>query len=126
MSGDSPIPTRTVAVIWEPLEDVTILEDSEALIEIRRRWGRDYLDEQLQDAGGYQWERASFAGGDWPQLAGFWANEAYGGPFRTIFLQDPDRKRLYGINWLCYAPNMRKHLFMREAYAVAETFRLRP
>ena len=47
----------------------------------------------------------------------------FGGPFRTYFLYDPKRRRLYGINVFCYAPGMRKHPLIREVSAVAETMR---
>jgi len=115
-------PTRTVAVVWMPADGPEILEDHDALLELRRQWGRKYLEEELQDAGGFTWSTEMFLDEEHPMLAGFWDNQTYGGPFRTIFHYDPGRHRLYGVNWLCYAPELPKHVYMREAYAIAETF----
>ena len=116
-------PTRTVAVMWRgAIEDAAVLEDQAALLEQRRHWGEIYLEEELQDAGGYTWSTVSFMGAELPMLAGYWSGETYGGPFRSIFYYDESSKRLYGINWLCYAPNLPKHIYMRETQAIAETF----
>lgn len=116
-------PTRTVAVMWEPEPDPTVLEDRERLLEMRRQWASEFLEEELQDAGGFEWTRTLFATAEVPMLAGFWEADTYGGPFRTIFYHDPRANRIYGINLLTYAPNLPKHVYMREALAVAETFR---
>jgi hypothetical protein len=119
-------PTRTVAIIWEPATGPEILEDQDFLLERRRRWAEGYLDEQLQEAGGFAWSLTSFHGEELPELAGFWEGPTYGGPFRTTFYYDAETKRLFGINRLCYAPNMPKHVYMRETLAVAESFEPRP
>lgn len=119
-------PTRAAGIFYEVVEDASVLEDREQLLAIRRRWGSDFLEEQLQDAGGFRWTEVEFRGERLPMLAGFWDQEIRGGPFRTIFRYDEATGRLYGINWLCYAPRLDKHPFMREAHAVAETFVPRP
>jgi hypothetical protein len=119
-------PTRTVAIMWEPAAGPEVLEDKEYLLERRRRWAEGYLDESLQDAGGFVWSLSSFLGAELPELAGFWEGSTYGGPFRTTFYYDAATKRLFGINRLCYAPNLPKHVYMRETLAVAESFEPRP
>jgi hypothetical protein len=119
-------PTRTVAIAWEPAPGPEILDDHAYLLERRRRWGEGYLDETLQDAGGFVWSQSSFLGAELPELAGFWEGPTYGGPFRTTFYYDAPTKRLFGINRLCYAPNLPKHVYMRETLAVAESFEPRP
>jgi hypothetical protein len=115
-------PTRTVAVMWATLENTDALADRQWLLELRRRWGETFLEESLQDAGGFQWSEEIFLGREHLMLAGFWDNQTYGGPFRTLFHYDAASRRLFGINWLCYAPQLPKHPLMREAFAVAETF----
>jgi hypothetical protein len=115
-------PTRTVAVMWVTLENTDSLADREWLLELRRRWGGTFLEESLQDDGGYRWSEEMFLGKEHLMLAGFWDNQTYGGPFRTIFHYDAASRRLFGINWLCYAPQLPKHPLMREAFAVVETF----
>jgi hypothetical protein len=119
-------PTRTVAIMWQRVDDPAILTDEDQLLDLRRQWGRQFLDEDLQDSGGFTFSRELFLGVEVPMLAGFWEGETYGGPFRTIFYYDAPSARLYGINMLTYAPGMDKHPFMREAHAVAETFQPRP
>ena len=115
-------PTRTVAVMWVTLEGTEPLEDQDWLLELRRRWGRSFLEEELQDAGGFRFSQELFLGEEHWMLAGFWENETYGGPFRTLFHYDAATRRLFGINWLCYAPELPKHPLMREAFTIAETF----
>ncbi len=119
-------PTRTLAVMWQQVDNPNVLADQPFLLEQRRAWGKEFLDEDLSEAGGFEWTLEDFRGDTVPKLAGFWEGDTYGGPFRTIFLYDPHRRRLFGLNMLCYAPNMDKHPYMRETHALAETFRLRP
>ncbi len=116
-------PTRTASVYYLDNADSTLLDDRKQLLELRRRWGEKYLNQRLQEAGGFQWSKVDFAGRKLLTLSGFWEakDKDYGGPFRTFFLYAPKKKRLYGINVLTYAPGMRKHPFIREAMAVAET-----
>lgn len=118
-------PTRTVAVMWQRVDDPEVISREDELLELRRQWGRQFLDEELQDEGGFDFTRELFLGEEVPMLAGFWEGATYGGPFRTLFLYDPLKGRLYGVNLLAYAPAMDKHPFMREVRAVAETFRPR-
>lgn len=42
-------PTRAAGIFYELVEDASVLEDREQLLAIRRRWGADFLEEQLQD-----------------------------------------------------------------------------
>ena len=109
-------------MIWAPADGPQVLEDHERLLELRRGWGEQYLEERLQDAGGFTWSSTWYLERELPMVAGFWEGETYGGPFRTVFYYDEPTGRLYGINWLCYAPNLSKHVYMREALAIAETF----
>lgn len=115
-------PTRTVSIIWEKAESAEILEDPDALLERRRAWASAYLEESLQEAGDFAWSLVMFNGSELPELAGFWEGSTYGGPFRTTFFYDTSTGRLFGINRLCYAPNLPKHVYMRETLAIAETF----
>jgi hypothetical protein len=122
-------PTRSVTIFWKELSrlDEVDLEDTAALLALRRQWGV-FLDESLQDAFGYQWSREIFRREERPMLAGLYeTNEgAYGGPFRTVFVLDGASQRLYGVNWLCYRPSDDKHTWMREVHALAEAFVPRP
>lgn len=116
-------PTRGFSIYYLEKADSSLVADRDLLLELRRSWGSRFLEENLQDIAGFIWDETDFAGRRLPVLSGFWeAKEGtYGGPFRTIFLEDPESGRLYGINVLCYAPGMRKHPLIREAMAVAET-----
>ena len=118
-------PTRGVVVFWKTLEDPAgfDMEDPEALLELRRRWG-GFLDEALQDLYGYTWSTEMFRGETWPQLAGMYevVEAQVGGPFRTLFLLDEPTRRVFGINWFTYNPQGDKHPYLREARAVAGTF----
>jgi hypothetical protein len=118
-------PTRGVVVFWKTLEDPAgfDMEDPEALLELRRRWG-GFLDEALQDLYGYTWSTEMFRGETWPQLAGMYevVEAQVGGPFRTLFLLDEPSRRVFGINWFTYNPRGDKHPYLREARAVAGTF----
>jgi len=118
-------PTRAASVYYLDHADSTMLDDHDALLQLRRSWGERYLNEKLQDAGGFEWSKVDFAGRKLLTLSGFWEakEKDYGGPFRTFFLYQPEKHRLYGINVLTYAPGMRKHPYIREAMAVAETLR---
>jgi hypothetical protein len=121
-------PTRSVAVFWAQIDPADVdLDDHDALLELRRRWGH-FLDETLQDAFGFTWAGEMFRGEQWPMLAGMYETNVgeYGGPFRTVFLVDVPSQRLYGVNWLCFAPNLAKGPLMREVHALAETFVPRP
>jgi len=118
-------PTRGVVVFWKTLEDPEAfdMEDPEALLALRRRWGT-FLDEALQDLYGYTWSTEMFRGEPRPQLAGMYEvlSAQVGGPFRTLFLLDEPSRRLFGINWFTYNPQGDKHPYLREARAVAGTF----
>jgi hypothetical protein len=121
-------PTRTVAVFYTAAPDPAVLQDRDALLALRRRLGAALLQERLQEAGGLTWARADFRGDSTLTLAGFWESEGGegGGPFRTFFVYDAQRRRLYAINALVFCPGMDKHPWMREAIAVAESFRTLP
>ncbi len=118
-------PTRAVGIYYLDDAESTMIEDKEVLLDLRRSFGERFLDEELQDAGGYQWSEVNFAGKRLLTLSGFWQakKKDYGGPFRTFFLYEKEKRRLYGINLLTYAPGMRKHPYIREAMAVAETLK---
>jgi hypothetical protein len=117
-------PTRGFSVYYLENADSTMVTDQDLLLEMRRSWGARFLEENLQDIAGFEWDEAPLGGRQLPVLSGFWEAKKgdYGGPFQTYFYFDPNRQRLYGINVLCYAPGMRKHPLIREALAVAETF----
>jgi hypothetical protein len=119
-------PTRTVAVFWQDVPDADVLTRQEELLELRRAWGREFLEEDLQDGAGFTFSQELFLNEEVLKLAGFWEGETYGGPFRTLFYHDAPSGRLYGLNLLTYAPAMEKHPFMREVHAIAETFHPRP
>ncbi len=118
-------PTRAMSVYYKNDVDTQILEDREGLLELRRSWGARFLEENLQDVGGFRWNDEPFQEHRLQVLAGFWEAQegTFGGPFRTFFLYDEAKRRLYGINLLCYAPGMKKHTYMRETLAVAETLK---
>ena len=121
-------PTRSVVVFWKEVDPGEVdLEDTAALLALRRRWGL-FIDEALQDLFGYEWSLELFRGEEWPMLLGLYEipSADLGGPFRTIFLLDRDAGRLYGINTLCFNPNQDKVTWLREARAIADTFVPRP
>jgi hypothetical protein len=121
-------PTRGVAVFWKDVDPSSVdLEDRETLLALRRNWGT-FLDERLQDAFGFEWELDEFRREEWPLLSGLYetGKQAYGGPFRTVFLLDVMNNRLLGINWYVFFPNGAKHEYLREARIVADTFSPRP
>ena len=94
-------PTRGVAVCWKDVDPAAVdLSDRETLLALRRNWGV-FLDERLQDAFGFEWQMEDYRREEWPRLSGLYetGEEAYGGPFRTVFLLDVASRRLYGINW---------------------------
>jgi hypothetical protein len=117
-------PTRGVAIFWQEVDPAEVdLEDHDALLALRRRWGV-FLDERLQDAFGYEWQLDEYRREEWPLLSGLYetGDQSYGGPFRTIFLLDVSSRRLYGIDWYVFYPNGPKHEYLREARIVADTF----
>ena len=121
-------PTRGVAVFWKNVDPAQVdLGDHDALLELRRSWGR-FLDERLQDAFGFEWVRDEYRREEWPLLSGMYetGEQSYGGPFRTIFVLDVPGQRLYGINTYVFFPDGEKHEFLREARIVADTFSPRP
>jgi hypothetical protein len=116
-------PTRTASIYYLDDADSTIIDDHQVLLELRRSFGSRYLEEDLQDAAGYNWSEDVFAGKMRLVLSGYWQAKTgdYGGPFRTFFLYQPEKRRLYAINVLTYAPGMKKQPYIREATCVAET-----
>ena len=121
-------PTRGVAVFWKEVDPAEVdLSDQETLLALRRNWGA-FLDEGLQDAFGFEWSMDEFRREEWPRVSGLYetGEQAYGGPFRTVFLLDVMGNRLYGINWYVFFPNGAKNEFLREARIVADTFSPRP
>lgn len=116
-------PTRTASIYYMDDADSTAIKDHDLLLELRRSFGTRYLEEDLQDAAGYNWSEDVFAGEMHLVLSGYWQARTgdYGGPFRTFFLYQPEKRRLYAINVLTYAPGMKKRPYIREATCVAET-----
>jgi hypothetical protein len=59
-------------------------------------------------------------------MDGYWESsvDMYGGPFICFFVHDRVRGKIWMIDALVYAPGFDKHTLLREAVAVAETFRV--
>ncbi len=116
-------PTRTASIYYLDDADSTMLDDHDVLLELRRSFGARFLEEDLQDTAGFEWSEEIFAGKMTPVLSGFWQAKTgdYGGPFRTYFLYEAEKRRLYAVTVLTYAPGMQKRPYIREATCVAET-----
>ncbi len=65
-------PTRTASIYYLDDADSTIINDHEVLLELRRSFGARYLEEDLQDAAGYNWGEDIFAGKLHLVLSGYW------------------------------------------------------
>lgn len=124
-------PTRGVILFWKDVSEPGAWDmddpDPQVLLALRRQWGL-FIDEAIQDAYGHFWSATVFRGNTLPQLAGMYEVRSanLGGPFRTIFLTDIPGKRVFGVNTFTFNPQGDKHVYLREALAIAETFVPRP
>lgn len=116
-------PARVVTVYWLDGVAAEQAQRSDFLLGLQRdamwRLHRDTLIEERSEWVG------SIATG-LALLRGVWQNQedVAGGPFRTRFVYDRERARLYGVQASLFAPGRPKHAFMLELAAIQASFRL--
>ncbi len=119
-------PGRIVSVYWE--EGHAEMPPDDAILEIRRRIGWDFADEDEVDSASVRVFHAPFQGHDAVRIEGIWQNEKYtiGGPFRSIAFLEPGKSRLFLIDYAVYAPGFSKKYYLWELESVVETFSFDP
>ena len=72
------------------------------------------------------WSSSTLGPYDAVRMDGYWesSEDMYGGPFICFFIHDRVRARIWLVDCLVYAPGFDKNPLLREAWSVAETFRI--
>ena len=118
-------PTRSLGIFWADWETQPSLYHRDELFDLRAAyvWDRYDHDKMQRDRVRYTWTR--FGGYPAVRMSGYWYNDdtVVGGYFETYFLWDESSDLLWAVDLLTFAPGRKKHPYVRELRAVAETFR---
>jgi hypothetical protein len=117
-------PSRGISIVWKKVDDpAAMLNDRQALLEMRRTMGEKLHNEELLPST-FVWEDAVIGGVECLKLEGSWNSNVFagGGPFWCYFIPDPGTGRMFCLDLLVYAPNMDKMNYFRRLEAIASTF----
>ncbi|HUV36562.1 MAG TPA: DUF4837 family protein [Patescibacteria group bacterium] len=121
------LPHRGLTVSWRPWKARGLsVADSSALFDARADLAWKMYDKDVMRREIVFFRDGELGEYDAVIMEGYWENseDLFGGPFICFFVHDRVKSRLWIIDCLVYAPGFDKHVFIRELYAVAETFRI--
>lgn len=120
-------PVRGITISWLswPKRELTPA-DSLALYDFRSEIVWELHDREVMRPGLVSYGMDEFGPYSAVRMDGYWesSEDLYGGPFVCFFVHDRVRGRIWMVDCLVYAPGFDKHILLREAIAVAETFRV--
>lgn len=121
------LPHRGLTVSWRPWKGRGLsAADSTELFDARADLAWQMYDKDVMRRDIVYFRDGEFAEYDAVIMEGYWENseDLFGGPFICFFIHDRVKARLWIIDCLVYAPGFDKHIFLRELYAIAESFRI--
>lgn len=120
-------PHRGVTISWLSWNRKSlVLADSTALYDFRSEVVYGIHDKEVMRPELVSWSIDELGPYTAVRMDGYWESsvDMYGGPFICFFVQDRVRGKIWLIDALVYAPGFDKHTLLREAVAVAESFRV--
>ena len=120
-------PHRGITISWRSWTGKSLTpSDSTALYDLRSRIVYSIHDKEVMRPELVAWSLGEFGPYTAVRMDGYWESsvETYGGPFICFFIHDRVKKRVWMVDCLVYAPGFNKHILLREAIAVAESFRV--
>jgi hypothetical protein len=120
-------PHRGITISWRPWEGKSVSKaDSAALFDFRSEVMWEIHDKEVMRKELVFWNQDTFGPYGAVRMDGYWesSEDMYGGPFICFFVHDRVKGRIWLIDCLVYAPGFSKHKLLREAVAVAESFRI--
>jgi len=120
-------PHRGITISWTPWTKKSLaLADSTSLYDFRSKIVYKIHDKEVMRPELVAWSMDKFGPYTAIRLDGYWESsvDMYGGPFIAFFLHDRAKARVWMVDCLVYAPGFDKHILLREAQAVAESFRI--
>ncbi len=118
-------PVRSLGIFWADWDTQPSLYRPDELFDLRAAyvWDRYDHDKMDRDRVRYIWTRfGTYAA---VRMSGYWYNDdtVVGGYFETYFIWDESSDLLWAVDLITFAPGRKKHPYVRELRAVAETFR---
>jgi len=120
-------PHRGITISWLSWKQRSLsTADSTALYDFRAKIMWDIHDKEVMRPEFVSWTMSTLGPYDAVRMDGYWesSEDMYGGPFICFFIYDRIRSRIWLVDCLVYAPGFDKNPLLREAWAVAETFRI--
>jgi len=120
-------PHRGITISWLRWEERSLSTgDSAALLDFRAKIVWEIHDKEIMRPELVSWSMGTLGPYDAVRMDGYWesSEDMYGGPFICFFIHDRVRGRIWLVDCLVYAPGFDKNPLLREAWAVAETFRI--
>ena len=121
-------PHRGITISWLSWEKKSISPaDSTALYDFRAKIVYKIHDKEVMRPELVSWSVDEFGPYEAVRMDGYWESsvDMYGGPFICFFVHDRVSGKIWLVDCLVYAPGFNKHVLLREAVAVAETFRVK-
>lgn len=120
-------PHRGITISWHSWDKKTLATaDSTMLYDFRSKVVYRIHDKEVMRPELVSWSFGEFGPYGAVRMDGYWESsvDMYGGPFICFFIHDRVRAKIWMIDCLVYAPGFNKHTLLREAIAVAESFRV--
>lgn len=120
-------PHRGITVSWLTWDGKSLTPaDSTRLYDFRAKVMWEIHDKEVMRPELVIWSFGTLGQYEAVRMDGYWesSEETYGGPFICFFIHDRVRGRIWLVDCLVYAPGFDKHILLREAHAIAETFRI--
>jgi hypothetical protein len=120
-------PHRGITISWRSWDKKSLsMADSTLLYEFRSKIVYKIHDKEVMRPELVSWSFGDFGPHSAVRMDGYWESsvDMYGGPFICFFVHDRVRAKIWMIDCLVYAPGFNKHTLLREAVAVAESFRV--
>lgn len=120
-------PHRGITISWLSWNSKSLtVADSTALYDFRSEVVYSIHDKEVMRPELVSWSMDEFGPYTAVRMDGYWESsvDLYGGPFICFFVHDRAKGKIWLIDALVYAPGFNKHTLLREAVAVAETFRV--
>ncbi len=120
-------PHRGITISWHSWDKKTLATaDSTMLYDFRSKVVYRIHDKEVMRPELVSWSFGEFGPYNAVRMDGYWESsvDMYGGPFICFFIHDRVRAKIWMVDCLVYAPGFNKHTLLREAIAVAESFRM--
>jgi hypothetical protein len=120
-------PPRVLGVFWRDGAQAPSLAHADDLFGARAEYVFRRYDGDRMDRSRTRFDETRL--GDYAALrmSGYWFNDRHspaGGFYETYFVWDQERRRLWAVDLVVYAPGREKTPLLRELRALAETFRV--